>query len=210
MTAADIASHIPDARPVAGGQRAPGTCHGSRSLSLSLRDGYDGRILLKCFAGCELQDITQALGIRVADLFPPSDRTFRSRPARRATPEDVRAELERESARYCIEHRIDDAERLVHADITEVRHRVSARLGVTLPPVTRHASDSHAGGHERDPLWPTLLDRAWVLEWLDYDGRLACCPVDDFAAHGAIGIKLLERAERSAAAELRAMPRRSA
>ncbi len=202
MTARDIAIRVPGARAVPGGFRSSAPCHGSRGSSLSIRDGRDGRVLLRCFAGCELSDITHALGVRVADLFPSSDATFRSQPARRATPEDVRGELERESAHYRLEHNIDDGERLVHGDLVHIRYRVSARLGVTLPPIVRHASDSHAGGHERDPLWSTLLDRAWRSAWLNYDGGEPCCGIDDFRAHGAAGIELLERAERAAAREL--------
>ncbi len=203
MTAADLAARVPGAHVVPGGYRAPAPCHGSRGLSLSIRDGRDGRILVRCFAGCALDDVTRALGIHVVDLFPPGE-TYRSRPHRAATPDEIRDALERTSAQYRQERGIDDGECLVHADITEVRHRVNVRLGVTLPPVTRHASDSNAGGHERDPLWPTLLDLSWRLVWFNFDGREPCCRLDDFLAHGAIGVDLLERAERAAARELSA------
>jgi hypothetical protein len=42
--------------------------HPDRSPSLSIAEGQKG-LLLKCWAGCTLQEITGALGLRVADLF---------------------------------------------------------------------------------------------------------------------------------------------
>ena len=45
--------------------------HEDKSESLSIAVGADGRTLLKCHAGCELDDVTRALGMAVADLFPP-------------------------------------------------------------------------------------------------------------------------------------------
>ena len=38
--------------------------------SLSLTEGTDGRILMKCFAGCSALDILGALGLTLQDLFP--------------------------------------------------------------------------------------------------------------------------------------------
>jgi hypothetical protein len=48
--------------------RCPG--HEDRNASLSIREGTDGRVLLKCHAGCQNQDIVSALGLKMADLFP--------------------------------------------------------------------------------------------------------------------------------------------
>lgn len=45
--------------------------HEDRSPSLSIGEGTDGTILIKCFAGCGLTDITGALGLKPRDLFPP-------------------------------------------------------------------------------------------------------------------------------------------
>lgn len=44
--------------------------HRDRSASLSIGGGTDGRILLHCFAGCEIGDILGALSLTVGDLFP--------------------------------------------------------------------------------------------------------------------------------------------
>ncbi|MBU2734071.1 hypothetical protein [Acidithiobacillus ferridurans] len=48
--------------------------HDDRRPSLSVRETEDGTVLLHCFAGCGVQDITAALGLSASDLYPPSDR----------------------------------------------------------------------------------------------------------------------------------------
>ena len=50
------------------GRPVPG--HEDRDPSLSIAEGADGRVLLKCHAGCAVQDIVSALGLRMADLYP--------------------------------------------------------------------------------------------------------------------------------------------
>lgn len=47
--------------------------HEDRSASLSVSEGKDGRALLKCHAGCELDSILGALGLTVADISPAKD-----------------------------------------------------------------------------------------------------------------------------------------
>src|SRR5215208_3078768 len=42
---------------------------GTSDNSLSVKEGDDGRALLKCHAGCEIKDIVNALGLEVVDLF---------------------------------------------------------------------------------------------------------------------------------------------
>lgn len=69
MTAADLLPHLECVRPRGPGKwsaRCP--AHPDKSPSLSIMEGYQG-ILLRCFAGCSLANITKALGLRVADLF---------------------------------------------------------------------------------------------------------------------------------------------
>ena len=43
--------------------------HDDRNPSLSIREGDDGRILLKCHAGCAAEAIVAALGLQMRDLF---------------------------------------------------------------------------------------------------------------------------------------------
>jgi putative DNA primase/helicase len=44
--------------------------HEDAKASLSIGEGADGRALLKCFAGCSVEDVTRALGLDLTDLFP--------------------------------------------------------------------------------------------------------------------------------------------
>lgn len=54
------------------------TSHGT----LSVKVGDDGRLLLHCFAACEVQEIVRALGLEVADLFPQREKVDLSPPSR--------------------------------------------------------------------------------------------------------------------------------
>lgn len=51
----------------------PGPLHnrGDKNPSLSVAVGDDGRVLLRCFAGCEASVIVAAIGLALSDLFPP-------------------------------------------------------------------------------------------------------------------------------------------
>jgi len=44
--------------------------HKDRSPSLSIREIDDGRVLLKCFAGCGALDVLDSLGLTWSALFP--------------------------------------------------------------------------------------------------------------------------------------------
>ena len=43
--------------------------HEDRRNSLSIGLGDDGRVLLKCFAGCMADEIVTVIGLKMADLF---------------------------------------------------------------------------------------------------------------------------------------------
>ena len=44
--------------------------HDDKNPSLAISQLPDGRILLKCFAGCDVMSVMQAVGLSVSDLFP--------------------------------------------------------------------------------------------------------------------------------------------
>jgi hypothetical protein len=46
--------------------------HEDHQNSLSIAEGDDGRVLLRCFAGCTVESIVAAVGLEVRDLFPDS------------------------------------------------------------------------------------------------------------------------------------------
>jgi hypothetical protein len=60
-------------------QRQPGQwsarcpAHEDRGPSLSVRETSDKAVLLHCFAGCTVHDITALLGLDMADLYSPRD-----------------------------------------------------------------------------------------------------------------------------------------
>jgi hypothetical protein len=56
------------------GWKAKCPSHDDNSPSLSVSAGDDGRALLHCFAGCDAETITTALGLKMVDLMPESDR----------------------------------------------------------------------------------------------------------------------------------------
>jgi len=61
--------------------------HGDRSRGLSIREEADGRLLVHCFAGCDVASIVGAVGLQLSDLFPPrshpENRYAGTQPARR-------------------------------------------------------------------------------------------------------------------------------
>lgn len=59
--------------------------HEDREPSLSVAQGDDGRVLMKCFAGCEAPEIVAALGLEMKDLFERRNghkKVFRSIPSK--------------------------------------------------------------------------------------------------------------------------------
>ena len=49
--------------------------HDDNSPTLSVSEGDDGRVLIHCQAGCQLDSVVEALGLTVKDLFPPKRRS---------------------------------------------------------------------------------------------------------------------------------------
>ncbi len=68
---AAILALLPDHKPAGSGQwiaRCP--AHDDHNPSLSIAQGDDGRVLLRCHAGCETAAVVAALGLAMRDLFP--------------------------------------------------------------------------------------------------------------------------------------------
>jgi hypothetical protein len=98
-----LLARLPGAKKTGNGWSARCPAHDDRRASLSIAQGDDGRALVKCHAGCDPSAILAAVGLKLADLFPPKagptpnrngqatagGRTF-------ATAEDAVAELERQ------------------------------------------------------------------------------------------------------------------
>jgi hypothetical protein len=54
--------------------------HEDKSPSLSVREAEDGRVLVHCFGGCDIQSVLGAVGMDIGDLFP--ERVDRSDPTK--------------------------------------------------------------------------------------------------------------------------------
>jgi hypothetical protein len=74
MTLTDALARLEGARPCAGGYIVRCPVHPDRQPSLSVRESESGKLLLKCFAGCDYRAILDALGGRPQGqiLSPPS------------------------------------------------------------------------------------------------------------------------------------------
>ena len=68
MTADQFADRL-EAKPCGKGWKAKCPAHEDRTASLSVSEGADGRVLLKCFTGCTTEDIVAAMGLSTKDLF---------------------------------------------------------------------------------------------------------------------------------------------
>lgn len=67
----DVLSHFDGVKTnPGGGYMARCPAHADKNPSLKIDQSQDGKILLKCFAGCDAKDIVQAAGLTFDDLFP--------------------------------------------------------------------------------------------------------------------------------------------
>src|SRR5690349_10945218 len=65
-----VLSHLKGVRTSMHGWRACCPAHADRRPSLSIGLGEHDQVLLKCFAGCSLERIVEAMGLTMTDLFP--------------------------------------------------------------------------------------------------------------------------------------------
>jgi putative DNA primase/helicase len=65
-----LLDRLPDARKSGNGWSARCPAHDDRKASLSVSETDDGIVLLKCHAGCDTDQIVEALGLKLRDLFP--------------------------------------------------------------------------------------------------------------------------------------------
>lgn len=54
------------------------SAHDDRSPSLGVIEGDDGQALLKCYAGCTVEEVVAGAGLEMKDLFPPRDAPARA------------------------------------------------------------------------------------------------------------------------------------
>ena len=66
-----VLSRLEGVRRVPSGWEAKCPAHDDRRASLSIAVAEDGRVLLKCHAGCETASVVNAIRLTMSDLFPP-------------------------------------------------------------------------------------------------------------------------------------------
>lgn len=147
--------------------RARCPAHGSRGGTLSIREGVDGAVLLKCHAGCTIDAILHSLGLRLRDLFPNANalrrrnaeiaeakRQFRRAP--RATIFDALSRGLKHKRDQILEE--EGYQRpLRSSEVNEIRARVSKIFDVKLKPLDPwpHEFFPHCG----DPEWRWIFER---------------------------------------------------
>jgi hypothetical protein len=74
VTVDDLLPELENVKKTKRGWMARCPAHEDSSPSLSIGEGDDGRILLKCWAGCTTDKVCAALGLTIMDLFGATDR----------------------------------------------------------------------------------------------------------------------------------------
>lgn len=71
MSAENLISRLERVKRTGAGRwQARCPAHDDRGPSLSIRELDDGRVLVHCFAGCEVHSVLSAVGLSLDDLFP--------------------------------------------------------------------------------------------------------------------------------------------
>ena len=94
MTLEEVLERFPDAKPSGKSWMACCPAHEDGNPSLSISEGDDGRALVHCFAGCPVDAVCEAVGLKSSDLFPqPSTASTSTEPRQsRKKPGNCRRE----------------------------------------------------------------------------------------------------------------------
>jgi hypothetical protein len=77
--------------------------HEDKSPSLSVREADDGRVLVHCFGGCDIQSVLGAVGMDMSDLFPERvERSDYRQPLKSLKPAFYASDLLRIASFECI------------------------------------------------------------------------------------------------------------
>lgn len=87
----NILSRLDKVTKAGKGYKARCPAHADNGPSLSVREGDEGRVLLHCHAGCSTAAVVAAIGLSMADLFPPSNTPRRPPPAPGISRRDLQA-----------------------------------------------------------------------------------------------------------------------
>jgi hypothetical protein len=143
-----LLARLQGAKKTGNGWSARCPAHGDRRASLSIAQGKDGTALVKCHAGCDTSAILAAVGLKLADLFPPKlgatpTRNGKPLPGGQtfATVDDAVAELERRHGKWSALWTYHDTE----GEPVGVVVRWDGPNGKDIRPVARHADGWRIG-----------------------------------------------------------------
>jgi hypothetical protein len=143
-----LLAKLPGAKRAGKGWSARCPAHEDGKASLSVSAGDDGTALVKCHAGCDTSAILAAVGLKLADLFPPKTNPAPNRNGKptaggRAFPtaNDALAELERRHGKRSALWTYHDA----HGEPVGLVIRWDKSSGKDIRPVARHTDGWRIG-----------------------------------------------------------------
>lgn len=86
MSAATLLDRLERVKKTPNGWAARCPAHDDKGPSLSIRELDDGRVLVHCFAGCDVHQVIGAVGLNISDLFPPRETSHHYPRERRPFP----------------------------------------------------------------------------------------------------------------------------
>jgi len=98
-----VLSKLPGAKRNGRGWKARCPAHDDQHPSLTVDEGDDGRALLCCHAGCSAESVVAAIGLKMTDLMPASNRSIKrpkQPPPTFVTAEAAIAELDQRHGRH--------------------------------------------------------------------------------------------------------------
>ncbi|MDA8205335.1 MAG: toprim domain-containing protein, partial [Thermaerobacter sp.] len=109
-----LLSRLDKVKKTSDGWQALCPAHDDRNPSLSIKEGTDGTLLVKCWSGCSARDIVAAIGLGLGDLFPDHLRKGRKglggQPDPEAEKRIAKAKAERaEKRKQELSERVQDA-----------------------------------------------------------------------------------------------------
>ena len=76
--------------------------HEDKSPSLSVRETEDGRVLVHCFGGCDVQSVLGAVGMDMTDLFPERTERYDGHTSKQVKPAFYASDLLRIASFECL------------------------------------------------------------------------------------------------------------
>jgi hypothetical protein len=141
-----------DARRIGTGRwiaRCP--AHPDRTPSLSIAEGRGGRVLVRCWAGCDLAAVLKAAGLTMHHLFPSG-------------PRPTRAQLDAAARGREVRRLLANRERQANREMRERARKLTAIANGLGAKLARTANDA-AVGNELARLFHIACDRLHEAEF---------------------------------------------